>query len=84
MNPASGWEKGNVENKVGYCRRNLLVPVPRFLALGDFNRQILLDCDEDFKREHYRYPEQTILDRFAEDKRALNPLPPTEFDTLTY
>lgn len=84
MNPASGWEKGNVENKVGYCRRNLLVPVPRFLALGDFNRQILLDCDEDLKREHYRYPEQTILDRFAEDKRALNPLPPTEFDTSDY
>lgn len=28
MNPESGWEKGNVENKVGYLRRNELVPVP--------------------------------------------------------
>ena len=31
MNPDSGNEKGNVENKVGYLRRNELVPVPRFL-----------------------------------------------------
>ena len=27
--PAKGNEKGNVENKVGYTRRNILVPVPR-------------------------------------------------------
>ena len=27
-NPASGNEKGNVENKVGYSRRNAFVPVP--------------------------------------------------------
>lgn len=27
MNPESGWEKGNVENKVGYLRRNELVPI---------------------------------------------------------
>ena len=25
MNPESGWEKGNVENKVGYSRRNFLL-----------------------------------------------------------
>ena len=33
MNPESGWEKGNVENKVGYLRRNELVPVPHFDSL---------------------------------------------------
>ena len=27
-NPASDNEKGNVENKVGYLHRNLLVPIP--------------------------------------------------------
>ena len=84
MNPSSGWEKGNVENKVGYCRRNLLVPPPHFLVLGDFNRQLLLDCDEDLKREHYRYPAQTLLEHFAEDRKMLKPLPPTEFDTADY
>ena len=84
MNPSAGWEKGSVENKVGYYRRNLLVPTPRFLALADFNRQLLLDCDEDLKREHYRYPEQTLLERFAEDRKMLKPLPPMEFDTADY
>ena len=32
-NPASGNEKGNVENKVGYSRRNAFVPVP---TIADF------------------------------------------------
>ena len=47
MNPGEGHEKGNVENKVGYHRRNLLVPIPRFLNLPDFNRQLLKMCEED-------------------------------------
>ena len=29
-NPESGHEKGNVESKVGYNRRNMLVPIPGF------------------------------------------------------
>ena len=33
-NPASGNEKGNVENKVGYIRRNFFVPMP---VIPDFN-----------------------------------------------
>ena len=41
MNPESGWEKGNVENKVGYLRRNELVPVPRFNDLAEENRHLL-------------------------------------------
>jgi len=40
-NPASGHEKGSVESKVGYHRRNLLVPVPRFDKLEEFNRELL-------------------------------------------
>lgn len=31
-NPASGNEKGNVENKVGYIRRNALVPIPTIIS----------------------------------------------------
>ncbi len=37
----AGHEKGNVENKVGYHRRNLLVPVPRFEDLEENNRELL-------------------------------------------
>lgn len=32
MNPESGWEKGNVENKVGYLRRNNLCRCPTLMT----------------------------------------------------
>ena len=35
-NPASGNEKGNVENKVGYSRRNFFVPVPTITSFEEF------------------------------------------------
>jgi len=79
MNPGEGHEKGNVENKVGYQRRNFLVPIPRFLSLPDFNRQLLNMCEEDANREHYRYNE-TIEHRFAEDLKHCHILPEIEFD----
>ena len=37
-NVEAGHEKGNVESKVGYHRRNWLVPVPRFERLSEFNQ----------------------------------------------
>jgi transposase len=83
MNPESGWEKGNVENKVGYSRRNFLVPPPRFTELCGFNRQLLAEADQDMDREHYHY-DQTILERYGEDKKALLPLPGTAFDPARY
>ena len=51
-NPASGNEKGNVENKVGTIRRNLFVPAPTYHDVEDFNRK-LLDLHEQ-KAEFYR------------------------------
>lgn len=79
MNPGEGHEKGNVENKVGYHRRNLLVPIPRFLRLFDFNRQVLHMCEEDADREHYRHNE-TIEELFKKDLKHCHPLPEIEFD----
>ena len=78
-NPGEGHEKGNVENKVGYQRRNFLVPIPRFLSLSEFNKQLLEMCEEDAEREHYRYNE-TIEERFAEDLKHCHSLPEIEFD----
>lgn len=83
MNGESGWEKGNVENKVGYGRRNLLVPIPRFVKLSDYNKQLLIECDGDSNREHYRYNE-TIAELFEVDKKQLLPLPAIPFDTAGY
>lgn len=85
MNPESGWEKGNVENKVGYLRRNELVPVPEFNSLADFNKNLLACCDDDMNREHYEYDDNVyISDLFVEDKAKLLPLPTKAFDTASY
>lgn len=78
-NPDSGNEKGNTENKVGYSRRNFMVPVPHFLKLEDYNRQLLTDFDADTDREHYKKNE-LISSLFAKDKEALYPLPKIPFD----
>ena len=85
MNPESGWEKGNVENKVGYLRRNELVPVPEFEALPAKNRELLKACDKDMEREHYDEEDgRYISELFQEDKAALLPLPAVPFDTSLY
>ena len=83
MNPESGWEKGNVENKVGYLRRNQFVPVPQFPDLAEKNSELLKACDEDMQREHYD-KSRMICDLFQEDKAALLPLPSIRFDTSGY
>jgi len=45
-NPNSGNEKGNVENKVGYLRRNYLVPIPEFTDIRDYNQFSLQTCHQ--------------------------------------
>ena len=85
MNPESGWEKGNVENKVGYLRRNELVPVPRFDSLADENKYLLDRCELDMQREHYDDgSNRFISELFQEDKARLLPLPSVPFDTALY
>ena len=82
MNPAEGHEKGNVENKVGYTRSNLLVPVPRFMNLLNFNADLLKRCMEDMARDHY-YKGAKISELFTTDQRSLLPLPEIPFDLST-
>jgi len=77
----SGHEKGNVENKVGYTRRNHLVPIPEFNDIRDFNRQLLTQCDHDMQRNHYK-KNGTIAQLFEKDKKALHPLPPVPFEVF--
>ncbi|MFY9278196.1 MAG: IS21 family transposase [Caldicoprobacterales bacterium] len=82
-NVGSANEKGNVENKVGYHRRNMLVPVPRFESISEFNKEILIRCEEDGKRKHYR-KEATIEELYRDDAAALLELSKTAFDTSKY
>mgnify|MGYP000847707446 CR=1 FL=1 len=82
-NPSAGNEKGNVENKVGYIRRNMFVPAPEFLDVEAFNRQQLKRCEEDMQRQHYQ-KNKSISELFAEEKALLLPLPSTRFEVCRY
>lgn len=71
-NPASGWEKGNVENKVQYIRERFFVPVPSVPSLDDLNRSLASWCVDDMKRDHY-LKRRPIADLFLEDRAVLLP-----------
>ncbi len=82
-NPASGHEKGHVENKVGYVRRNMLVPIPDFKNLQEYNKLQLTRCDNDMNREHYKKG-LLISELFAREKPAFLPLPAVEYEVCRY
>ncbi|MCG2815741.1 MAG: IS21 family transposase [Candidatus Aminicenantes bacterium] len=77
-NPNAGHEKGHVENKVGYVRRNFFVPIPVVEDLDLWNRSLLSRMEEDFERPHYKKG-LTIAELWAEDRRHLSPLPDKPF-----
>jgi len=81
-NPNSGHEKGNVENKVGFNRRNLLVPVPKIDNLITYNEELFPECEKYLEEEHYR-KEKKVGELFDEDKKKLLPLNPVDFEIET-
>lgn len=82
-NAAAGWEKGSVENLVGYARRNFLVPVPEVASLAELNRQLREACLADQGRTMAGRP-TPIADLLATERAALVPLPerPLEIGVL--
>ena len=73
-NPSSGWEKGSVENAVGFLRRNLMVPPPNAESHRQLTRHLLSGCDAIADVDHYRSG-RTIRDMFADDLEDMLPLP---------
>lgn len=69
-NPASGHEKGSVENGVGYVRRNALVPVPEVADLDELNAHLLQWCEADRQRRRAKW---------VPEAAALRPLPARPF-----
>ena len=54
--PASGWEKGQVENQVGYARDNIFKPRLRFSSLEELNGWLEAECERRARED--RHPEQ--------------------------
>lgn len=82
-NPASGNEKGNVENKVGYSRRNAFVPVPTIASFEDFNEYLWDWCEKDAKRDHYKH-KVPIQELWLEEASSLLALPEYSFSVFRY
>lgn len=82
-NPNAGHEKGHVENKVGYNRRNLFVPVPNFDCVEMYNRSLLDAHKVKADEWHYKKGKQISV-LFEEEKRALKRLPDHPFNVCRF
>lgn len=82
-NPASGNEKGNVENKVGFIRRNLFTPPCQVHNVDAYNKRLLDKCMALADKPHWikGEPEGQL---FAEDSFAMAGLPAKPFDPVRY
>lgn len=81
-NPAKGNEKGNVENKVGYIRRNWFTPVPRFsnfTELENFNKSLFDKAVKDMNRNHYA-KDVPIKQLWEEDLKQCHNVSSIEYD----
>ncbi|HEV8036685.1 IS21 family transposase [Yoonia sp.] len=72
--PASGWEKGQVENQVQFLRGELFTPRLVFDDLAALNAWLLLRCEELAERRHTDQQHRTIADVFEDEKIELRPL----------
>lgn len=78
-NPASGWEKGQVEKNVQDARPRLWLPMPSFPDLGALNTWLEQCCTELWREIPHGALPGTIADVWAAEQAALMTLP-TAFD----
>ena len=72
--PASGWEKGQVENQVGLVRQRFFTPRLRFKNLDELNAWLLDKCIVYAKvHPHPELTEQTIWEVFEAERPKLVP-----------
>ena len=70
--PASGWEKGQVENQVGLVRERFFTPRLRFKTYDELNAWLTDKCIA-YAKAHPdpERPEQTVWDVFEEERPKL-------------
>jgi transposase len=72
--PASGWEKGQVENQVGLVRERFFTPRLRFKTLDELNDWLLDKCVAYAKaHNHPELTEQTVWEVFEAERPKLVP-----------
>ena len=73
-NPASGWEKGQVEKNVQDARRRLWQPLPSFADLAALNAWLEQRCIEQWSEIQHGVLPGTVADVQAEEVASLMPL----------
>jgi len=72
--PASGWEKGQVENQVGLVRERFFTPRLRFKTLDELNAWLMDKCIAYAKAHaHPERADRTIWEVFEEERPRLIP-----------
>src|SRR6202142_2226195 len=72
--PASGWEKGQVENQVGLVRQRFFTPRLRFKNLDELNAWLLDKCIAYAKvHPHPEFTDRTIWEVFEAERPKLVP-----------
>src|SRR6476659_6971052 len=72
--PASGWEKGQVENQVGLVRERFFTPRLRFKTYDELNAWLADRCVAWAKaHRHVEQPEHTIWEVFEAERGSLVP-----------
>jgi transposase len=70
--PASGWEKGQVENQVGLVRERFFTPRLRMKSYEELNAWLLDRCIAYAKsHRHLERPDRTVWDCFEEERSKL-------------
>jgi len=72
-------EKGNVENLLGYARRNFLVPVPRVNSFAELNHELEQRCCDELNRR-VRGKDACKAELFEHDRATMLPLPKQAFE----
>lgn len=70
--PASGWEKGRVEKRIGDTRRNFFTPILTGESYEDINAQLReMSLHWSKTRKHPDFQERTIFEVYEEEKPHL-------------
>jgi transposase len=70
--PASGWEKGQVENQVGVVRERFFTPRLRVKSYEELNAWLLDQCIAYAKaHRHPEFRDQTVWEAFEEERPSL-------------
>jgi len=72
--PASGWEKGQIENQVGNVREWLFTPLARFATFADLNDWLAIRCTELAQRSHPVQKQRSIAACFTDEQSLLRPI----------